>query len=182
MEGENISPPASTAANVGHGEPTKDVLNTHYILERQVNRKAKLWPFKSVLGAQPTWQAQGYKCLCRNTRENQQKVEMPLLLVADGCRQQLTRGFAVHDSFFAISGAANLTHLSPSLPPWREMETPSVCSGTCCAPALAATYRFGKWAFSEAQGKSWLPDIHLGEKGLCLSGEYNNSLISFLLI
>lgn len=44
MEGENISPPASTAANVGHGEPTKDVLNTHYILERQVNRKAKLCP------------------------------------------------------------------------------------------------------------------------------------------
>lgn len=104
---------------LGMVSPLRMFLNTHYILERQVNRKAKLWPFKSVLGAQPTWQAQGYKCLCRNTRENQQKVQMPLLLVADGCRQQLTRGFAVHDSFFAISGAASLT---PSVPMFASLK------------------------------------------------------------
>lgn len=32
----------SVGANVGHGEPSKDVLDTHHILERQVKRKAQL--------------------------------------------------------------------------------------------------------------------------------------------
>jgi len=50
------------------------------------------------------------------------------------------------------------------------------------AHALATTQRFGKGAFSDAQGKGWLPDLPPGDRGLPASGEDNHSAISFLLI
>lgn len=37
---------SSVGVKVGHGEPNKDVLDTLHILERQVKRKTRLWPFK----------------------------------------------------------------------------------------------------------------------------------------
>lgn len=89
---------SSTGASVGHGEPSKDVLGTLHILERQVSRKAKPSPFKSVFRAQHTWQVWGDKCLCRNTRGYLQKVEMLVFPGVHDHRQRLARGFAVHDS------------------------------------------------------------------------------------
>lgn len=173
---------SSLGENVGYNEPSEDVLDTYHVLERQVNRNAKPWPFKSSLGAAHTWQVPGLQMSLQVLEGKPTEGGNAGPCCVNGCMQQVARSFAVHNSF-TISGAAGsnpvCSHVCLPQGEWKPLVS---AWARCCEPASATIYHFGKRVFSEAQGKNWLPDMHLGETGLYRSGEYSCSLVSFLLI